>query len=143
MREGLLKDIKAFYPAIIAFAVYNIVVRKIFHAYCPFLIVTGFPCAGCGMTRAVFYIFTGQIKRGMDLNPAAPMWILFLIWFFVNRYLRGCMPKYIKTVLAVVVLVTFGIYLYRMINFFPGSPPLVFYRNNMISRLLRRMKGYV
>ncbi len=136
-----MNDIKAFYPAVIVFVMYNFVVRKIFHAYCPFLITTGFPCAGCGMTRAVFYILTGRIKRGMALNPAAPMWIVFLLWFFAERYLRGRTPKYVKAVLAMVVVITFGIYLYRMIHFFPGSPPLVFYRNNLISRALRMMNG--
>lgn len=139
MGKRLINDIKTFYPAVIVFLLYNIIARKIFHAYCPFLIATGFPCAGCGMTRAVFYILTGRIKRGMNLNPAAPMWILFLLWFFVERYVRGRTPKYIKTVLALVVLITLGIYLYRMINFFPGNPPLVFYRNNLISRFLRRI----
>ena len=89
MGKRLINDLKAFYPAIIAFAIYNIIVRKMFHAYCPFLILTGFPCAGCGMTRAVFYILTGRIRRGMALNPAAPMWIVFLLWFFAERYLRG------------------------------------------------------
>lgn len=138
MIKRLAKDIKAFYPAVIAFGIYNFVVRKIFHAYCPFLILTGFPCAGCGMTRAIFFILTGRIKRGMALNPAAPMWILFLVWFFIERYFRGRTPKYTKVVLAVVVLVTFGIYVYRMVNFFPGSPPLVFYRNNIISRIMKR-----
>lgn len=141
MGKRLINDLKAFYPAIIAFAIYNIIVRKMFHAYCPFLILTGFPCAGCGMTRAVFYILTGRIRRGMALNPAAPMWIVFLLWFFAERYLRGRTPKYVKAVLAMVVVITFGIYLYRMIHFFPGSPPLVFYRNNLISRMLRRMNG--
>ncbi len=136
-----MNDIKAFYPAVIVFVMYNFVVRKIFHAYCPFLITTGFPCAGCGMTRAVFYILTGRIKRGMALKPAAPMWIVFLLWFFAERYLRGRTPKYVKAVLAMVVVITFGIYLYRMIHFFPGSPPLVFYRNNLISRALRMMNG--
>lgn len=141
MIRRLKNDIKTFYPALLVFALYNIIVRTVFHAYCPFLIVTGFPCAGCGMTRAVFYILTGRVKRGMDLNPAAPMWILFLLWFFAEWYVRGHTPRHVKTVLAMVVLVTFGIYLYRMINFFPGSPPLVFYRNNLISRVLRRMQG--
>lgn len=138
MMEQIIKDIKNFYPAAIVFGIYNIAVRKLFHAYCPFLIFTGFPCAGCGMTRAVFYILTGRFRRGMALNPAAPMWILFLIWFFMERYLRRRTPKHVKAVSAAVVLVTVGIYAYRMVNFFPGSPPLVFYRNNIISRLVRR-----
>ncbi|MCD8039455.1 MAG: DUF2752 domain-containing protein [Lachnospiraceae bacterium] len=137
MWDRLKKDIKSFYPAILLFELYNIIVRLLFHAYCPFLIVTGFPCAGCGMTRAVFYILTGRFARGMELNPAAPLWILFIIWFFAERYLRGRTPRALKPVLAVVAAVTFGIYLYRMICFFPGNPPMVFYRNNLISRILR------
>lgn len=141
MKDRLKKDLKTFYPAAIVLVIYNITVRKIFHAYCPFLIATGFPCAGCGMTRAVFFILTGEMKRGMSLNPAAPLWIIFLIWLFVERYLRGRTSKHVKAALAAVVLVTFGIYIYRMINFFPGSPPLVFYRNNLISRALRIING--
>lgn len=141
MKQQMINDIKAFYPAVIAFCIYNIIVRILFHAYCPFLIFTGFPCAGCGMTRAVFYILTGRIKRGMALNPAAPIWILFLLWFFAGRYLHGRTSKHVKVVLATVVLVTFAIYVYRMVHFFPGSPPLVFYRDNIISSLVRRMRG--
>lgn len=141
MKDRLKKDLKTFYPAAIVLVIYNIIVRKIFHAYCPFLIATGFPCAGCGMTRAVFFILTGEMKRGMSLNPAAPLWIIFLIWFFAERYLRGQTSKHVKAALAAVVLVTFGIYIYRMINFFPGSPPMVFYRNNLISRALRIING--
>lgn len=136
MKERIKKDIKSFYPAVILLIIYNIIVRKMFHAFCPFLITTGFPCAGCGMTRAVFFILTGRIKRGISLNPAAPMWIIFLIWVLVERYLRGRIPKHVKAVLAVVVLITLGIYIYRMVNSFPGSPPLVFYKNNLISRIL-------
>lgn len=137
MIERLKKDIRDFYPAVIAFLIYNVIVRNLFHAYCPFLITTGFPCPGCGMTRAMFYLLTGRFERGMSLNPAAPLWIAFFICFFVERYLRGRTPKYMKILLAVIVLVTTGIYLYRMMHSFPGSPPLVFYRNNLISRALR------
>lgn len=140
MKERIKEDIRNFYPAVIVFAIYNLVVRSIFHAYCPFLITTGFPCPGCGMTRAAFYLLTGRIKRGMSLNPAAPLWIAFIICFFIERYLRGRMPKYMKILLSVVALITVGIYLYRMVRFFPSSPPLVFYRNNLISRMLRMIK---
>lgn len=141
MWEQLKKDIRGFYPAAIAFFIYNLVVRTIFHAYCPFLITTGFPCPGCGMTRAVFYLLTGRIERGMSLNPAAPLWIALIVYFFIERYLRRRTLKYVKIALAVVVVITFGIYLYRMVHFFPGSPPLVFYRNNLISRALRMIRG--
>lgn len=129
-------DLKNFRIALFALVLYNMLARGIFHAFCPQLILTGFPCAGCGMTRAVFYMLTGRFARGMQLNPAAPLWILFLGWFFANRYLRGVQPKQTKVFLALVCVVTLAVYLYRMIHSFPGEPPMVYYRNNILRRLL-------
>lgn len=79
--KRIAKDIKDFRLAFVLFAAYNIMVRKLFHAFCPQLILTGFPCAGCGLTRAVFHILTGNFERGIRLNPAAVFWILFLHGF--------------------------------------------------------------
>ena len=95
--------------------------------------------AGCGMTRAVCYILTGRFTRGIQLNPAAPLWILFLGWFFANRYLRGVYSKHTTLWLGVVCAVTLAVYLYRMINCFPGEPPMVYYRNNILRRSLEDM----
>lgn len=140
--KRIWKDIKNFCLVIVALAVYNIISRKLFHAFCPQLIFTGFPCAGCGMTRAVFYIMTGQFCRGIALNPAAPLWIIFLSWFFWNRYVRGIYSKKTNVWLGLVCVVTFAIYVYRMLNCFPGSPPMVYYRNNILSRIVKYyMKG--
>lgn len=134
--DRIVKDIKNFRIAILLFAVYNIVVRKIFKAFCPQLILTGFPCAGCGMTRAVFYILTGRFERGMRLNPAALPWIMFLAWFFWNRYVRGARPKNMMRRLGVLGAVTLLIYIYRMANCFPGDPPMVYYTNNIMQKLI-------
>lgn len=128
-------DIRNFRIAILALVLYNVAARSVFHAFCPQLILTGFPCAGCGMTRAVYYIMTGRLARGMQLNPAAPLWILFLGCFFGSRYLRGVHLKHASLWLGLVCAVTFGVYLYRMLHFFPGEPPLVYYRNNILRRV--------
>lgn len=133
------RDIKNFRAAILALVLYNAVVRSVFRAFCPQLILTGFPCAGCGMTRAVLYILTGRFARGMQLNPAAPLWILFLGCFFVNRYVRGVYAKHTKLWLGVVCAATLAVYLYRMLNHFPGAPPLVYYRNNILRRIFMRL----
>lgn len=136
--ERIWKDIKNFRVAILALILYNVFARSVFHAYCPQLILTGFPCAGCGMTRAVFYILTGSFARGMRLNPAAPLWILFLGWFMLNRYLRGVSPKSVYVWLGLVCAATLMIYLYRMLQYFPGEPPLVYYRNNILRRVVAK-----
>lgn len=138
--DRIAADIKNYYIGIILFAVYNVVVRKMFHAFCPFLITVGFPCAGCGMTRAIYHILTGSFQRGMNLNPAAPLWILFFVYFFWQHYIKGKDGKSLLWCLGVVCAATFLIYIYRMLHEFPGDPPLVYYRNNLVARLLRRMR---
>ena len=134
--ERIWKDIKRFRIAILLLIFYNVSARIMFHAFCPQLILTGFPCAGCGMTRAVLYILTGRFARGMQLNPAAPLWIIFLCWFFANRYLKGVYRKSTTLWLGLVCVVTLAVYVYRMLHFFPGDPPMVYYRNNLLRRII-------
>ena len=135
-------DIKNYYIAIILFAVYNVVVRRIFHAFCPFLITFGFPCAGCGMTRAIYHILIGSFRQGIQLNPAAPLWLLFFLYFFWEHYIIGRNKKCVQWCLAAVCVVTFIIYIYRMLHEFPGNPPLVYYKNNLVVRFLRGVQAH-
>lgn len=137
--KRIFLDIKNYYLALILFFIYNIVIRMVFDAFCPFLIVTGFPCAGCGMTRAVFYILTGQIARGMQLNPTAPLWMAWIALFLYNRYVRGKSSKWITRVLILVAAITLAVYIYRMITQFPGNPPMTYYKNNIITKCSRLM----
>lgn len=144
--KRIVSDIKNYYIAILLFIVFNIVVRMIFNAVCPFLIVTGFPCAGCGLTRAVSCILTGQFTRGMNLNPAAPFWIAWIVFFLFTRYVRGKSSKWIMRLLGVVCVITLVIYFYRMFTQFPGYPPMTYYRNNIMSKystILKELLQYI
>lgn len=144
--KRILLDIKNYYIALILFIIYNIVIRMVFDAFCPFLIVTGFPCAGCGMTRAVFYIITGQFARGMSLNPTAPLWIAWIAMFLYQRYVRGKKSKWLMLLLGLVAVITLGVYIYRMFTQFPGNPPMTYYRNNILSKysvFLRHLLQYL
>lgn len=132
--KRIAADLKNYAVAILLILLWNIIIRKIFHAFCPFLIVTGFPCAGCGMTRAVFHILTGSFERGMRLNPAAPFWILWIVFFVVERYIIGRNSKWVMRFLGAVCVITLGIYLYRMSTQFPGDPPMTYYRNNLVAK---------
>ena len=144
--KRIVADVKSYYIAVLLFIALNIVVRSLFHAFCPFLIVTGFPCAGCGMTRAVLCFLTGQFERGMNLNPAAPFWILWIAVFIINRYVFEKNSKWIKLLLGMVVMITLAVYLYRMITQFPSYPPMTYYKNNIIAKystILRDLLQYM
>jgi hypothetical protein len=40
---------------------------------CPVAIVTGYPCPGCGLTRATMALLHGDLHEAMHLHPLAPV----------------------------------------------------------------------
>lgn len=53
-------DMKASGLAGAVFLVYYQIVHSVFDAFCPMLVLTGIPCAGCGLTRAALYLLRGK-----------------------------------------------------------------------------------
>lgn len=133
--KRIVSDIKNYAVAILLFGGYNIVVRLVFHAFCPFLILTGFPCAGCGMTRAVCCFLTGRLRQGMSLNPAAPFWIAWILCFLYNRYVQGKNSRWVRILLGITAVITLIVYVYRMRTQFPGNPPMTYYKDNICTML--------
>lgn len=68
--KRLWKDIKGFVPVAALYGIYYLVSHRLYDAFCPLLIVTGIPCAGCGLTRAGLFLLKGQVLRAASLNPA-------------------------------------------------------------------------
>ena len=44
---------------------------------CPFKLLTGVPCPGCGMTRAYLYLFEGDIQGAFYFHPL--FWLIPLL----------------------------------------------------------------
>jgi Protein of unknown function (DUF2752) len=40
---------------------------------CPFAVITGHACPGCGMTRALAYLVRGDFDRALVYHPLAPV----------------------------------------------------------------------
>ena len=133
-------DIKQYRWVIVAFILWNVVIRSTYHAFCPILIFFGVPCAGCGMTRAIWFCVTGQLERGMQLNPSALIWIVLLVYIMLMRYVLGRKMEGIYIGLGVAVGITFVVYIYRMLVVFPGSPPMVFHQKCILEQMF---PGYI
>lgn len=145
--KRIIKDVVAYKWALFGILIYYVCVRLRFHAFCPMVIVTGFPCPGCGMTRAVFFMLTGQIHRSWNLNPLAIGWIFLAIWFIYRRYWCGKKVKEVKYIGLVLVTMMLFVYAYRMVHIFPSHAPMVYTRHNILSQtfdfyeeLLRRIR---
>lgn len=130
------QDIRQHGAGVLAVVVMYFVMHALFGAFCPSVIVTGFPCPGCGMTRAVLYLLKGQFLRSWALNPAAGLWVLWALWFVFERYIRGRKCKGFTWALIGIALFMIAVYIVRMIRYFPDKPPYVYTRNNLFSRIV-------
>lgn len=131
--DRVKKDIRQFWAAGAAFAIYYLIVRVVFDAFCPLLVITGFPCAGCGLTRAGLYLLQGNFSQAAMLNPSIFLVVLFLLYCGYFRYLKGAKVKGLSIALGVLVVVTVMIYAYRMYLYFPNQVPYVYHRKNLLA----------
>lgn len=133
--KRVILDIKYYAIAGVVFPVYYAIIHAIFDAFCPLLVMTGIPCAGCGLTRAVLYLLKGQIGRAFGLNPSIFPILLFLLYCGYFRYLRETRIKGFRYALAALVAVVLMIYCCRMILYFPDRAPYVYHRKNILAEL--------
>ena len=76
---------------------------------CPILFLTGIPCAGCGMCRAVFFLFQGQFAAAAAYHPLSFLMPFFsAAWFFRGRI----SSRWRK------ILMTFAVFLFTVTYFF-------------------------
>lgn len=46
---------------------------------CPFKMLTGFPCPGCGITKSLVYFYEGNFEKSISYHILGPFVILFCI----------------------------------------------------------------
>lgn len=46
-------------------------------SFCPFKMVTGFPCPGCGITKSLVYFYQGDIYKSISYHILGPFVIVF------------------------------------------------------------------
>jgi hypothetical protein len=56
-----------------------------FYPPCPFRLLTGLLCPGCGATRAVHQLLHGRVGAALALNPLLPLYLAALGWVFLAQ----------------------------------------------------------
>lgn len=123
--------------ALAGIAVYFTVVHFAFGQFCPMLIFLQFPCPGCGMTRALFFVLTGRWAAAWHLQPLIFGWIAWGLWFAVERYFlaedfrlglsaghRSSVRKsrwFLRSFLILLLVGTLALYVWRLVHGFPGE----------------------
>ena len=105
-------------------------------SFCPFKMLTGFPCAGCGITKSLVYLYEGDLYKSMYYHLLGPFVILFCL---------------VTIVVLIIEIVTkkeyFNHYLYNKkiaygLGYFLATYHLIriiiFIKNNSIDDILRQ-----
>lgn len=132
----LFKDIWMLRYVIVVLITYILIGKYFLYSVCPVVLFTGFPCPGCGMTRAVFAVLRGNFYLAWKLHPFVYVLGGYVIVFAIRRYLLQkedkSMIKYLLMIAGAMVV----FYLYRMIRFFPGEAPMNYYYGNILYRII-------
>lgn len=131
--KRLQNDIRQYaFPVLAALAVWSLT-HLFFDHFCPVILLTGYPCPGCGLTRAFVSLAKLDIPSAIQYNPSVFLWAPLILAAIYKRYISGESLKSLFIPLTVVCVITIGIYIWRMIFRFPGTPPMVYEPRNLFA----------
>lgn len=91
-------------------------------SFCPFKMLTGFPCPGCGITKSIVYFYEGDVYRSLTHHLFGPLFILFclLVLFKLIAEIIYQKPFFDKIFYSMKLAYVMGIFLgtYHLIRLF-------------------------
>ena len=87
-----------------------------FGSMCPLVIIAKFPCPACGMTRAGLCLLRGDLFGALKYNAMIYLWGSVLLWMAWMRYVRKRDITYATYIWIIVLVITIGYYIIRLIN---------------------------
>lgn len=136
VRERICQDIKNLWPAAVAVVLCMVVMNVVFHAFCPMVVVTGFPCPGCGMTRSLFLLMTGRVGQSVRMHPMGLPVACIVFYFLWNRYILGRKAKGMRFLFVAAIVLLIVLYCVRMYLYFPDRVPYVYREDNILAKIL-------
>ena len=140
VRQEIMKDARfcvrvILWVAAIA-AAHRAVLGRFLYSLCPMVLITGYPCPACGMTRAGVLMLTGHFADAWNLQPFIYVLGVFLLAAAVWRYLLlKSSVNWMKWCLIVMMSSMIVYSIYRKVRYFPETPPMTYYQYNLIYRL--------
>lgn len=99
--------------------------------------ITGLPCPGCGLTRAILAALQGNLAEAFRLHPLfwlAPLILLAMLLLLIVQpeQLSSRRANRIWLVLAAVYIL---VYIIRMFIYFPDTEPLTYNKYSVFGRI--------
>ena len=103
---------------------------------CPFKMLTGFPCPGCGITKSIVYFYEGDIYKSLLHHLFGPIFVVFclLVLFKLVAEIIYQKPFFDKIFYSMKLAYLMGILLgiYHLIRLF------FYIRNNNLDTILKQ-----
>lgn len=141
MKNKTSKGLKRTWPVFIVIFIfyYSFIHLTGREASCVYKNIFGIPCPGCGMTRSYQALFQLDLHQAFYYHPLfflVPVIILFVGLQFVVLKKKGQQKSWIEWILYAIIALFIGIYVYRMILYFPHTAPMDFYDQGLIPRVI-------
>ncbi len=134
----LLKDLKQYWKGLAIAAAVILLLNLAFGTVCPFRILFGTPCPGCGMTRALLLLLRLDFRGALSMHPLSPFFFVLFLLFPFFRYGKTDRTGLWVRLCAVLLFLLLPVYLFRMLRVFPGEAPMdLTFADSLLGRLVR------
>jgi len=121
---------------IIFIIAYFAFIKRFLYSLCLLVAITGYPCPGCGMTRAAFCLLHLDFAEAFRMHPFIYVIGGYMAIFAWNRYIRlRKAGKFLNITLIAIMIAMILFYLWRMKMYFPGDPPMSYYPGNLLAKV--------
>ena len=107
---------------------------------CLIKLITGFPCPGCGITRAYLSILNLNFKDAWNYHPL--FWFIPPVVVFIILAHKTLFHNRKKEVIFLILVfsIFFSVYIYRLIMLFPNTPTMDYNKNSLFYIIYTKLK---
>lgn len=117
----LAKDLRRIRLPLFLAVLYFAGTKVLFGETCPFRLLTGFPCPGCGLTRAGLLVISGHWDTAAKMNLSIFLWIPYLVYLFFAQYFFPRLKDFAMVLLIIVCIFTIVYYIVRLALLLSGE----------------------